>query len=155
MAEDVGTSNALGPNEWLVDEMYEQYLADPKSVSSSWQEFFEDYRRDQQEPAAAAAAPAPVAKVAPAKKPEAPAAPVAAPQEESGQILRGAAARIAANMEESLHVPTATSFREVPARLLEVNRSVINGYLGRTRRQGQLHAPHRLRSRAPSRKRFR
>ncbi len=36
-------------------------------------------------------------------------------------------------MEESLHVPTATSFREVPARLLEVNRSVINGYLGRTR----------------------
>src|SRR5207342_153424 len=31
-----------------------------------------------------------------------------------------------------LAVPTATSFREVPARLLEVNRSVINGYLGRT-----------------------
>ena len=47
--------------------------------------------------------------------------------------LRGAAARIVANMEESLHVPTATSFREVPARLLEVNRSVINGYLSRTR----------------------
>ncbi len=36
-------------------------------------------------------------------------------------------------MEKSLSVPTATSFREVPARLLEVNRSVINGYLGRTR----------------------
>jgi 2-oxoglutarate decarboxylase len=30
-------------------------------------------------------------------------------------------------------VPTATSFRDVPAKLLEVNRGVINGYLGRTR----------------------
>ena len=37
-------------------------------------------------------------------------------------------------MEASLGVPTATSFREVPAKLLEVNRSVINGYLGRTGR---------------------
>ena len=36
-------------------------------------------------------------------------------------------------MQASLAVPTATSFRVVPAKLLEVNRSVINGYLGRTR----------------------
>jgi 2-oxoglutarate dehydrogenase E1 component len=36
-------------------------------------------------------------------------------------------------MTASLDVPTATSFREVPAKLLEVNRKVINGYLGRTR----------------------
>ena len=36
-------------------------------------------------------------------------------------------------MEASLGVPTATSFRDVPAKLLEVNRRVINGYLGRTR----------------------
>ena len=47
--------------------------------------------------------------------------------------LRGVAARIVENMERSLAVPTATSFREVPAKLLEVNRKVINGYLGRTR----------------------
>jgi 2-oxoglutarate decarboxylase len=30
-------------------------------------------------------------------------------------------------------VPTATSFREVPAKLLEVNRKIINSYLSRTR----------------------
>jgi 2-oxoglutarate dehydrogenase E1 component len=36
-------------------------------------------------------------------------------------------------MEASLEVPTATSFREVPAKLLEVNRRIINGYLTRTR----------------------
>jgi 2-oxoglutarate dehydrogenase E1 component len=130
-------SNALGPNEWLVDEMYEQYLADPKSVSASWQEFFEDYRRDQTEPVAAAPAPRAAQKSAApaAEKAAAPdkdndkdkaAAPKPAPAT-TGEPLRGAAARIVANMEESLHVPTATSFREVPARLLEVNRSVING----------------------------
>ncbi|MEI2704186.1 MAG: 2-oxo acid dehydrogenase subunit E2 [Ilumatobacteraceae bacterium] len=39
---------------------------------------------------------------------------------------------IAANMERSLSVPTATSFRNVPAKLLEVNRKVINGYRSRS-----------------------
>ena len=34
-------------------------------------------------------------------------------------------------MEASLEVPTATSFRQVPAKLLEVNRKIINGHLGR------------------------
>ena len=34
-------------------------------------------------------------------------------------------------MEASLDVPTATSYRHVPAKLLEVNRKIINGYLGR------------------------
>ena len=46
-------------------------------------------------------------------------------------VLRGAAARVVANMESSLGVPTATSVREVPARLLEVNRKVLNNHLGR------------------------
>ena len=35
-------------------------------------------------------------------------------------------------MERSLDVPTATSFRNVPAKLLEVNRKVINGFRERT-----------------------
>jgi 2-oxoglutarate decarboxylase len=48
--------------------------------------------------------------------------------------LRGAAARIVEAMEASREVPTATSVRTVPARLLEVNRSVLNGHL--RRRQG-------------------
>ncbi len=49
----------------------------------------------------------------------------------TGEVIRGVGARIVANMEASLGVPTATSFRDVPARLLEVNRKIINGYLGR------------------------
>jgi 2-oxoglutarate dehydrogenase E1 component len=42
------------------------------------------------------------------------------------------AAAIASNMERSLSVPTATSFRNIPAKLLEVNRQVINGHRERT-----------------------
>ncbi|HWJ98685.1 MAG TPA: 2-oxo acid dehydrogenase subunit E2, partial [Acidimicrobiales bacterium] len=157
MAEN-HSNDALGPNAWLVDEMYEQYLENPAAVSESWRDFFADYQRDSdvtastldkslpatgrtaetgQLPVVKAGAPAPVAAAAPA--PAAPAAPKTtgiAPdgtEEVPGEPLRGAAARIVTNMEASLAVPTATSFREVPAKLLEVNRKIINGYLGRTR----------------------
>ena len=45
--------------------------------------------------------------------------------------IRGVGAAIVTNMERSLAVPTATSVRQVPARLLEVNRKVINNYRSR------------------------
>ncbi len=47
--------------------------------------------------------------------------------------LRGAAARVVANMESSLTVPTATSVRAVPAKLLIDNRVVVNNHLARSR----------------------
>ncbi len=45
--------------------------------------------------------------------------------------IRGAAARVVQNMESSLTVPTATSVRSVPAKLLEVNRTILNNQLAR------------------------
>ena len=47
--------------------------------------------------------------------------------------LRGAAARVVQNMEASLEVPTATSVRAVPAKLLADNRIVVNRHLARSR----------------------
>jgi 2-oxoglutarate dehydrogenase E1 component len=47
--------------------------------------------------------------------------------------LRGPAARVVTNMEASLEVPTATSVRAVPAKLMVDNRIVINNHLSRTR----------------------
>jgi 2-oxoglutarate dehydrogenase E1 component len=122
----------LGPNAWLVDEMYEQYRQDPSSVSESWQEFFADYHHRglvASRPEPAAAAPPEV----PAVPPPPPAAAKAAPFPEvaGATTLRGAAARIAANMEASQAVPTATSIRVVPAGLLEVNRRILNNQLAR------------------------
>ena len=57
--------------------------------------------------------------------------------------LRGAAARIVEAMEASREVPTATSVRTVPARLLEVNRSVLNGHL-RRRQGGKVSFTHMI-----------
>ena len=159
MADDP-RSASFGPNDWLVDEMYDQYSRDPASVSESWRDFFEDYRGPavgggngaaapavtEVPPAAAAATPAPSPeKSAPEKaepekaEPETPApapVPSTAPQVDDGaeaKPIRGAAARIVANMEASLAVPTATSARVVPAKLLEVNRKILNNHLARTR----------------------
>jgi len=87
----------------------------------------------------AAPAPAdPPAKPAasPSAKPAEPAKPAkpakAAPM--AGAVtLRGAASRVVANMQTSLSVPTATSVRAVPAKLLADNRVVINNHLRRSR----------------------
>src|SRR5690625_2709052 len=49
------------------------------------------------------------------------------------QRLRGAASRVVKNMEVSLSVPTATSVRAIPAKLLVDNRIVINNHLARGR----------------------
>ncbi len=130
--------DVTGPNAWLVDEMYEQYLSDPASVTESWQEFFADYSNNL--PAQKNAVSAPPVAAPPVAVPVVSApvgthpAPIATvPEAERGEPIRGAAASIVANMQASLTVPTATSFRNVPAKLLEVNRKVINGYLTRTR----------------------
>ena len=122
----------FGPNDWLVDEMYRKYREDPASVSESWRDFFEDYRpRGESAPVVAPAERAP--DVEPVTKPVA-AKPTAEPVEVGDAApLRGAAAAIVKNMEESLHVPTATSVRTIPAKLLEENRRVINDYLARSR----------------------
>ena len=48
-------------------------------------------------------------------------------------MLRGAPARTVQNMDASLTVPTATSVRSVPVKLLWDNRTVINNHLARAR----------------------
>ena len=55
MADDVRTADSFGPNEWLVEEMYDRFEADPSSVSPSWQQFFANYRRSTAPPRSAAA----------------------------------------------------------------------------------------------------
>src|SRR5713226_2369572 len=71
-------STDFGPNEWLVDELYQRYQADPGSVDRAWWNFFADYHPEPPEPlrAATAAPPAP-ASPPPAAAP-APAAPASA-----------------------------------------------------------------------------
>jgi len=149
-------SSSFGANSWLVEEMFERFRDDPDSVGESWREFFEDYRSqaDLTSPngvavvtpapeangdSASGAAPAPSPDPATAPAPKEP-APAPAPDPE-GAPIRGVGARIVENMEASLGVPTATSFRNIPAKLLEVNRKVINGYRARSG-QGKVSFTH-------------
>ena len=32
----------FGPNDWFVEEKYQQFLADPESVDPIWRDFFAD-----------------------------------------------------------------------------------------------------------------
>ncbi|WP_454295630.1 multifunctional oxoglutarate decarboxylase/oxoglutarate dehydrogenase thiamine pyrophosphate-binding subunit/dihydrolipoyllysine-residue succinyltransferase subunit [Salana multivorans] len=202
---------AFGANQWLIDEMRDEWRDDAGSVTPQWRAFFEAEAArgngaataapasvapeatapappaPEAAPPTPAPAPAPASEAAPAARAVAPAAapapaapptqravpasphldqrgelapqdniradlPPAVPQPptavyvgevatKSGQRLgevgtsklRGPAARVVANMETSLGVPTATSVRAIPAKLLWDNRIVVNNHLARTR----------------------
>lgn len=144
--------SGFGANEWLVDELYQAYLTDRHSVDPAWWDFFADYTPSDAavarsaNGAQAAAAPAVISAPTtptPAQAPQPvkartdePKATTAKPAPETTttiEKLRGPAARVVDNMEASLSVPTATSVREVPAKLLIDNRTVINNHLTRSR----------------------
>jgi len=185
----------FGPNEWLVDEMYERFLEDPASVDEAWQDLFKegsptgngspsastDTPRDDStaagsrtppaEPATPTDSPQPTATASPPPVNQAAVAGSAAasgaspvqdrtstratpattaasrpvpkeqppadqPKTSEGPehvVIRGASARTVTNMDTSLTVPTATSVRAVPVKLLIDNRVVINNHLARAR----------------------
>lgn len=130
--------SALGFNTGYIDELYRQYLENPESVSESWREFFADYRPTESFLAAAEARPVPSEDgTGPASRgdgavPE-PVTPASAPSGTEGldaetKAIRGPGARIVENMEASLGVPTATSIRTIPVRLMTENRQLINDH---------------------------
>ena len=121
---DDARRDGFGPNEWLIDEMFREFLARPESVNESWREFFSDYRpapgRLAPEDILAATIPAPVP------------APVAPPTHivpADATPIVGPARRLAENMAASLGVPTATSVRTLAVKLLEENRALLNQHL--------------------------
>lgn len=177
----------FGANDWLIDEMFEQYEQDPTSVDESWRAFFARQGKTpvsaapaapttppaptpSPEPApapapapvpvqaaaprpapapvsvpASAAAPAPAARPAPATGPANPGSggglsanrPAAVTKpgtkaQPTKVTLRGAPMRTARNMEQSLTVPTATSVRNVPMKLVIDQREIVNKHLART-----------------------
>ena len=156
----------LGPNSGLVEELYQRYLENPASVDAHWRDYFD--RQPASPTAAGHAGPGTRPGHTRARRPAAAGArrrlraaaarraarpgPMVLDGEEP-EPLRGAAARTVENMEASLGVPTATSVRVVPAKLLEVNRQILNNQLARTGAgQGQLHPPHRVRGAARARR---
>ena len=153
-----GLQDDYGANSWLVEEMYEKYKQNPDSVDKAWWPILENYQSTQGAVAPISAAPStPVSDVtssipvvAKTTRVEAKPAPIPAQapitesiavvpesSEEDAQdqvtALKGMAKTLATNMDMSIQIPTATSVRALPAKLLIDNRLVINSHLSRTR----------------------
>ena len=79
-----------------------------------------------------AAKPQPVPADAPVTSPTT-VAPAATSTEDTATPLRGMSKSLATNMDASLTIPTATSVRTIPAKLMIDNRIVINNHLQRSR----------------------
>jgi len=122
-------TSTYGANIAFIEELYEKYRADPDSVSPSWREFFRDFQEPEEASGAPATPPAPVQEPATPPRSAAPHAAALHAVEPNAVPLRGAAGKIAQNMEASLSVPTATSIRTIPVKALEENRRVINNHL--------------------------
>jgi 2-oxoglutarate dehydrogenase E1 component len=129
-------------NSWLEEELYQQYLNNRQAVADSWQQIFDSEQSNGAHSGNGVPVAAPTPVTAPIEEPKPTPAPassvpapapkaVTAPSVEAGDAdqlvpLRGAAARIAENMNLSLTVPTATSQRVLPVKVIDENRRILN-----------------------------
>ena len=127
----------FGANATYVEALLARWQSNPALVDESWRTYFEELIGSNGDGATVAKAEtetapqsegdgAAVAK-APAKKTATP--PAATESRSEAVPIRGAALKIVENMEASLAVPTATSQRRIPVKLLDENRRLINRHL--------------------------
>ena len=153
-----GLQDDYGANSWLVEEMYEKYKQNPDSVDKAWWPILENYQSTQgalspiasSQAASVSDATSSMPVVAKTTRVEAKPAPIpaqapitesiaivpeASDEDAQDQVtaLKGMAKTLATNMDLSIQIPTATSVRALPAKLLIDNRLVINSHLSRTR----------------------
>lgn len=118
---------SFGSNATYVEGLLKRYKADPSLVDDAWKEYFSDLLNStlagsaSEKPTSKAAPPAPTAvKLDPA---------AVSTAGVNSRKITGTAKKIVENMETSLSVPTATSFRTIPVKVLEENRRIINDHL--------------------------
>lgn len=129
----------FGPNSALVDELYKQYQEDPQSVPDHWKRYFDELEGIEVEEAPSQDNGAPVEtkeKPKPAKKKEKPAEEEKKepkiPEGAEIEKIKGVASKIVENMDESVYVPTATSLRVLPVKMMTEDRKIINSHLLKT-----------------------
>ncbi len=129
-----------GVNAGYVEALFEEWLVDASSVDEAWRQIFE---RAEGHPGGAPVGTAPTPEP-PLPTPE----KRAATRDASGrdadgelELLSGIAGRIASNMEASLEIPTATSVRTIPCKVLTENRLILNEHM-RVRALGKSSYTH-------------
>jgi 2-oxoglutarate dehydrogenase E1 component len=150
----------FGANASYVEGLYDRYQSDPTLVDDSWREYFDGMATgknsqasvstsNEAKPAGQESAKQTVQTNVPESAPtDSKAATPAKSQPETkvregveAKALTGVAKVIVENMDESLTVPTATSERRIPVKLLEENRKVINESLN-SRALGKVSFTH-------------
>lgn len=121
----------FGLNTWYVLELLDEYNSNPDSVSDNWKELFRTLNindngnnkkvKTKQQPASA-----------PSTYQSNISMPLPAEGDEA-VVIRGVGAKVIENMNSSLSVPTATTFRTIPVKVLEENRRIINEHLKKNR----------------------
>ena len=135
----------FGAKATYVEGLLSRFLINPQSVDESWRSYFTELLGEgpitaQPETSENGRSASADTKTATAAAPAPQSAPKIAPTEPQiakgtdqspGQAtpMRGAALKIVENMEASLAVPTATSQRRIPVKLLDENRRIINQHL--------------------------
>ncbi len=117
-------------NSGFAQAMYEEYLRDPSSIPEEWRKLFDNGLKGETPPTAPRATAEPHAQ-------EAGALPVAAserdetaqPTNHSTAPISGPALRLLKNMQDSLEIPTATSFRDIDVSRLWAVRAAFNRQL--------------------------
>ncbi|MEP6947202.1 MAG: multifunctional oxoglutarate decarboxylase/oxoglutarate dehydrogenase thiamine pyrophosphate-binding subunit/dihydrolipoyllysine-residue succinyltransferase subunit [Acidobacteriota bacterium] len=118
---------SFGSNATYVEGLLVRYQSDPASVDDAWQEYFAELLSGKSaEPVKEPTPAAPKKAVSTPPVKPAPAPAVAAGT--STRPITGTSKKIVENMELSLSVPTATSFRGIPVKVLEENRRIINDH---------------------------
>ena len=134
-------------NAGFAQAMYEEFLRDPAAVGPEWRRLFESGVVGERPDGNGAVAPAsrPAAEPRPAVAAAMP--PVAQPAAGStvppgASAIKGPAAKLVANMNESLAVPTATTFRVVPVGVLDEKRRGLNRGLQAAGKSGKISFTH-------------
>ncbi len=143
---------SFGPNTSYVWDVLQQYIDDPNSVNETWQQLFAEVvasgsielpKKSASKKEAVSSENAPV--VSAVKTVAAPASsksqPSLAAVHKQLSAISGVAGKIVENMEASLSLPTATSLRIIPVKVLDENRSLLNKYLT-SRSRGKVSYTH-------------
>ncbi|MBW7888927.1 MAG: multifunctional oxoglutarate decarboxylase/oxoglutarate dehydrogenase thiamine pyrophosphate-binding subunit/dihydrolipoyllysine-residue succinyltransferase subunit, partial [Bacteroidetes bacterium] len=134
---------SFGPNTSYVWDVLQQYLEDPNSVNETWRQLFAEVVASGTITIPQKKSEEKISKSVQASIPE----PVkTVPQNHSAiqkqlSAISGVAAKIVENMEASLSLPTATSLRIIPVKVLDENRQLLNKYL-LSRNRGKVSYTH-------------
>lgn len=126
--------SVFGPNSALVEELYNQYKEDPESVPDHWRIYFDEVEgkpveKREEEAEARRRVPEEEKREEPKKKEKRPEEEVTIPEDAELEKIKGVSAKIVDNMDDSVYVPTATSLRVLPVKMMTEDRKIINSHL--------------------------